>query len=135
MQEYSCDCEKCLCLNFIPCVKSTWKFIENKNNDTDDSEDYLLHEENDPIKVFEFLTIPSFVTVTSCNTSQPTYFAKIVEKNVAKENLWDRFGREIFPGECYLKRFYLQKNKSKNINIKRFFILKYDVYLTPDEIF
>ena len=89
----------------------------------------------DPIKVFEFLTISSFVTVASCNTSQPTYFAKIVDKNMAKENLRDQFGRKIFPRECHLKGFYLQKNKSKNINIKRFFILKYDMYLTPGEIF
>ena len=93
---------------------STWKFIENKNNDTNDSEDYLLHEENDPIKIFEFLTIPSFVTVTSYNTSQPHCFAKIGEKNVAKENLRDRFGRETFPRECYLKGFYLQKNRLKH---------------------
>ena len=75
------------------------------------------------------------MTVTSCNTSQPNCFAKIVEKNVAKENLRDQFGRKIYPRECYLKGFYLQKNKSKNINIKRFFILKYDMYLTPGEIF
>ena len=47
---------------------------------------------------------------------------KIVEKNVIKENLRDRFGHEIFLGEYYLKRFYLQKSGSKN------------VYFTPDEI-
>ena len=52
-----------------------------------------------------------------------------------KENLRDRFGHEIFPGECYLKGFYLQKSRSKNINIKKFSILNYDVYLTPDETF
>ena len=52
-----------------------------------------------------------------------------------KENLRDQFGHEIFPGECYLKGFYLQKSRSKNINIKKFSILNYDVYLTPDETF
>ena len=55
----------------------------------------------------------------------------IVEKNVAKENLIDRFGHD---GECYLKEFYLQMSRSKNINSKKFSILNYDVYLTPDEI-
>ena len=40
-------------------------------------------------------------------TSEPIYFIKIVEKNVAKENLRDRFGHDIFPEECYLKEFYL----------------------------
>ena len=54
---------------------------------------------------------------------------------MAKENLRDRLGHEIFPGECYLKGFYLQKSRSKSINIKKIFILNYDLYLTPDEIF
>ena len=68
------------------------------------------------------------------NTSEAIYFIKIAEKNVAKENLRDQFGYEIFPGECYLKGFYLQNSRSKNINIKKFSILNY-VYLNPDEIF
>ena len=68
-------------------------------------------------------------------TSEPIYFIKIVEKNVAKENLRDRFGHDIFPEECYLKEFYLQNGRSENINIKKFFILDNNVYLTQDEIF
>ena len=50
---------------------------------------------------------------------------------MAKENLIDPFGHD---GECYLKEFYLQRSRSKNINSKKFSILNYDVYLTPDEI-
>ena len=34
-----------------------------------------------------------------------------------------------------MKGFYLQKSRSKNINIKNFSIINYDVYVTPDEIF
>ena len=72
-------------LNFLSCVKNTSKFIENKNNDTDDSEDCLLYEENDLTKIFEFVTILSFVAVIFCNTSEPIYFVKIVEKDVTKK--------------------------------------------------
>ena len=54
---------------------------------------------------------------------------------MAKKNLRDRFGSEILPEECYLKKFYLQKNRSEDSNFKKFFILNYDMYLTPDEIF
>ena len=54
---------------------------------------------------------------------------------MVKTILKDRFGQEILPGEYYLKGFYLQKSRSKNINIKKCSILNYDVYLTPDEIF
>ena len=59
-------------------------------------------------------------------TPPKLFFIKKVEKNVAKENLRDRFGSEIFPRECYLKEFYFQKNRSENSNIKEFFILNYE---------
>ena len=96
MWEYLCDYDECLCLNFLPYVKNTSKFIENKNSDTDNSEDCLLDEENDPTKIFEFVTIPSFVAVIPC-----IYIIKIVEKNMTKDNLRDRFGHEIFSGEYF----------------------------------
>ena len=54
---------------------------------------------------------------------------------MAKEHLRDRLWHDISPEECYLKGFYLQKSRSKNINIKKFSILNYDVYLTIDWIF
>ena len=101
MRQYSCDCEECLCLTFLSCVKNKWNIIENKSNDTDDSEGCLLDKENDPFKIFEFVTIALFVAVISCNTSEPIYFVKIVENNVVRESLRDPFGSEI------LKGFYL----------------------------
>ena len=85
-----------LCSNFLSGVKDISKFIEIKSNDANDSEDCLLDEENDPIKISEFVTIPSFVVVISCNTSESIYFIKITEKNVAKESMRDRFGNETF---------------------------------------
>ena len=88
-------------ITFLSCVKNKWNIIENKSNDTDDSECCLLDKENDPIKIFEFVTIALFAAVISCNTSEPIYFVKIVENNVARESLTDRFWSEI------LKGFYL----------------------------
>ena len=85
MEEYLCDCQECLCLNFVPCIKSTSKFFEKKSN----SEDCLLDVKNDPTEIFGFVTTPSFVTVKSRNTSESIYFVKTAEKNVTKENLTD----------------------------------------------
>lgn len=116
MREYLCYFEECLRLNFLSCVNITSNLIENKNND---SEDCLLDEENDPAKIFEFVTIPSLLSVISYNTSEPIYFIKKVQKNVVKENLRERFGHEIFSGEGYLKEIYLQKSRSKNIDFKK----------------
>ena len=78
---------------------------------------------------------PVTVAVMSCNISEPIFFIKEAEKNVAKENMRDRLGHEIFPGERYLKGFYQQKSRSKNISIKKFSILSYDLCLTPEKIF
>ena len=86
MREYLCYFEECLRLNFLSCVNITSNLIENKNND---SEDCLLDEENDPAKIFEFVTIPSLLSVISYNTSEPIYFIKIVEKNVAICKSWN----------------------------------------------
>ena len=91
MKEYSYDCEDCLYLSFLSYVKNTSKFVEYKKNDTNDSENGLLDKKNDSGRIFEFVTIASFVAVISCNTSEPIYFVKIVEKNLVKENLRDRF--------------------------------------------
>ena len=75
------------------------------------------------------------MAVISCNTSEPIYLILLYLLNVTKENLRDRLGHEIYPGKCYLKGFYFQKSSSKNIIIKKFSILNYNVHLTPDEIF
>ena len=60
------------------------------------------------------------MAVISCNSSEPIYFIKMIEKNVAKENLTDQFEQETFPGECYLKGFYFQKSSSKTLTLKSF---------------
>ena len=51
---------------------------------------FLLDEEIDFTKTFEFVTIPSIATVISCNNSEPFYFIKVVE-NLSKKmckNMW-----------------------------------------------
>ena len=76
-----------MCFNFPSFVKNRSKFIDHKNNDTDDSEGCLLDEKNNATKIFEFSTITSLVAVIPCSTSEPISFIKVVQKNVAKENL------------------------------------------------
>ena len=82
IQEFLCDCEDCFCLSFLSCVNNISKFIENKNNDNDDSEDCLLDEKNNPSKIFEFVTILSIVAVISCNSPDPIYFIRIVARKM-----------------------------------------------------
>ena len=51
MEEYLCDCQECLCLNFVSSIERRSKFFEKKNN----SEDCLLDVKNDPTKIFGFV--------------------------------------------------------------------------------
>ena len=60
---------------------------------------------------------------------------KVLTKGKAEEKTNDRFGHIIFPGEYYIKGLYLQKTRSKLINKRKFTILHFVVYVTPDEIF
>ena len=60
MRDSLYDFEECLCLNFLSCAKNTPKFIDNKKNNTDGSEDCLLDEENDPSKLRYFNFESSF---------------------------------------------------------------------------
>ena len=51
------------------------------------------------------------------------------------KKIWEIYLDMKCSSDCYLKRFYLQRSRSKNINIKKISIINYGVYLTADEIF
>ena len=51
------------------------------------------------------------------------------------KKIWEIYLDMKYSSDCYLKRFYLQRSRSKNINIKKISIINYGVCLTPDEIF
>ena len=78
---------------------------ETSNVTTDDC--YLDDSNEDRGQhVFEFVSIPPFVAVVSYNSCEPVYIIKVTEKDLAKEELKDRFGHVIYPGELYLKGNY-----------------------------
>ena len=64
---------------------------------------------------YEFVENGTFVAMVSDDYREPLYFAKIIEKNIAKEDetLHDRFGHTIFPGQRYLSANYLKLSRSK----------------------
>ena len=85
--------------------------------------------------MFEFVSIPSFVAVVSYNSCEPVYIIKVTEKDLAKEELKDRFGHVIYPGEPYLKDNYLKLSRSKNVARKNFIFVPADVLCQLDEVF
>ena len=71
----------------------------------------------------------------SYNSCESVYIIKITEKDLAKEELKDRFGHVIYPEEPYLKVNYLKLSRSKNIQKKKFTLVPGEVIFEPDKVF
>ena len=132
-KEYLCDCGPCLKFNFEDCEKG-------EQQDSDDTTDVdVFDDENSNAdrdeQIFEFVQVPSFVTlITGCN-AEPLYFVQVTEKGTTDEKLSDPYGHVILPGERYFKGCYLKFTRSRNISFKQLQILPTCVVLSPDEIF
>ena len=72
MNEYFCDCESCLNLEFSSCKKPVTSVGEIDN-------DFL-----------EEYSTPSYVSLLSCNASDPVYFVFVEKKSQATDKLQDR---------------------------------------------
>ena len=86
----------------MPLEESMLDESETSNVTTDDC---CLDNSNEDCgqHVFKFVSNPSFVAVVSYNSCEPVHILKVTEKDLAKEELKDRFGHVIYPGELCLK--------------------------------
>ena len=123
--EFLCNCDGCLDFCFEDCFRKETPLEESMLNESETSnvttDDCYLDDSNEDRgqHVFEFVSIPPFVAVVSYNSCEPVYIIKVTEKDLAKEELKDRFGHVIYPGEPYLKGNYLKLSRSKNIARKK----------------
>ena len=77
MNEYLCDCESCLNLEFSLCKKPVASVGEIGD---DFLEECMVDEDDDrQSRIYEFVSTPSYVSLLSCNASDPVYFV-LVEK-------------------------------------------------------
>ena len=100
--------------------------FENRNSEADlkglskDSEEYLDDEEfegNCDEQIFDFVEIPSLVTLFTGLNVEPLYFLKITEKGISDVTL------------------NLKPVCSRNIFFKKFDILPMSVIIIPDEVY
>ena len=63
------------------------------------------------------------------------YIIKVTEKGRAMQMMFDMCGRRISKGELYLRGNYLKVVRSKNMLLKKFELLNYEVLIPPDEVF
>ena len=67
--------------------------------------------------------MPSYVSLLSCNASDPVCFVLMEKKGQATEKLQDWYGHVIVAGELYLEGRYLHKSRSRHPNKKKFNVL------------
>ena len=85
-------------------------------------------------QIFDFVEIPSFVTVFTGVSAEPLYFLKIVEKGILNGTLSDNWRHAILPGVRYFTGYYLKPVRSKSMQFKKFELLPLNVFITPDEV-
>ena len=103
--------------------------IEEKN-------DCGLDEDTDQAnRIYEFTAIPSFVAVITFSLNKSVYIIKVTEKVRATQMMSDMYEHRISKGEFNLRGNYLKVVRSKNMLLKKFEILNFEVLIPPHEVF
>ena len=99
-------------------------------------EECMVDEDNDwQSRIYEFVSMPSYVSLLSSNSSDAVTFMIVEKKGQATEKLQDRYGHVILPDELYLEGRYLHKSRSRHPSKKKFNVLDHTVYISPGGIF
>ena len=98
--EYLCDCVSCLQFHFDDCINKAVSSEKDPQADADTEEIDIFDEEADQSEqIFDFVTMPSFISLFSGNSVKPLYFVKLVSKGVAEKDISDPFGHLVGKGE------------------------------------
>ena len=54
-------------------------------------------------QIFDFITVPPFVSLYSGSSIEPLYFVQVTRKGVAEEEISDPYGRFVAKGEIFPK--------------------------------
>ena len=134
MKEYLCDCDPCRQFDFDNCEKDH----EEELVDLEEVDECFLDEDL-PIdreeQIFDFVEIPSFVTVLTGVSTEPLYFLKIVENGISNDTLSDNWRHVILPVLRYFTGYYLKPFPSRSMQFKKFELLPLNVFITPDEVY
>ena len=133
LKECICECDPCRRFDFEECENDS-----KEEHSEVEIDDYFGNEEldsNQEEQIFDFIEIPSFVTLFTGASSEPLYLVKVVSKGIADERLSDSWDRLILPKSRYFTGHYLKLARSRNILTKKFDLIPLTVYITPDEIY
>ena len=120
-------------LKFDECLQASDETDQEQTNKYDDEEyDDDVYQNH---QIYDFVEIPSFVSLFTGNVNEPLYFVKLVEKGVATEDFKDAYGHVIRTGELYFKGNYLKIIRSRSLNHKQFKVIPTNVAFEPDEVY
>ena len=86
-------------------------------------------------KVFEFVTITSFVALVSEDSNEPMYILKVEVKGIAEKEDTDGYGHTISIGEYFLSGNHLKMGESRSTKYHKFSILPGDAFCALEEVF
>ena len=141
-KENLCDCTSCLQLKFsdffyiqvspdYDCDTSTVNELESEDGQSNGGDEIIDRNQ----QVFDFVEVPSYVSLITGNIVEPLYFVKITEKGIAEKDMYDPYDHFIGKGEWYFKAEYLKQTSSRKLNFKQFEVLHTDIIISPDAIF
>ena len=130
-KEYICDCTCCLQFDFENC--SNENAVDNDEDNADFGE---LDEEIDQTKqIFNFITVPSLVSLFSESTIELLSFVQITGIGVAEEDISDPHGHFVLKGRLYFQGLYLKAVLSRYTRVKKFLMIQTRIVMTSDEIY
>ena len=118
---------------FDECFKERDTADDDFPEDLEGFEDDKCDEDIDQNQqIFDFVDLPSFVSLFTGNPAEPLYFVKITEKGTAIKDMKDLYSHFIHTGELFFKGNYLKLTRSRRPNNKKFQILPTCVLFPPD---
>ena len=117
-KEYLCDCATCLQFDFENCNSQAADVDDDGTGCEDENDEEIGQTEH----IFQFITVPSFVSLYSGSSIEPLYFVHVTGKGVVEEDMPDRHGHFVQKGERYFQGLYLKLVQSRNAKVKRFSI-------------
>ena len=130
-----CDYDSCLGFRFSDCCRKDSQQDESLVNQSEAKADIIddCHlDENEKERghqLYEFVEVPSFVSVTSFDSCEQMYKINITEKGEVNEELKNHYGHQIALGGA------LKPERSRNISRKNFSLIGGDVSCEPEQIF
>ena len=137
-KEYLCSCVACLEFKFNECSEENLPLSDIPCDDDfgDFNDDYEDEDQIDKTdQIFNFVDVPSFVSLFSGSPNEPLYFVKVIGKGIASENLSDAYGHVVSSGEKFFKGFYMKLGRSKTASKKKYQLLPSEIFIAPDEVF